>query len=456
MTKKQCITSSYRSQKGVVAVFATLAMAVLIGAGALALDVGNLILSKGKLQNLADTAALSAAKSIDLGSDHAAAISAGNQTIADNLALNGFNALTVDSSSISYDFSETLPFNPATSTATSPYVRIRIENVDIPDFLVTIFNIDMSVRASAVAGPSTKVASTCNIVPISICEGDEDPNTISGYKRDTLHVLKASSSQDSSIGAGNFMPMALQDAAGNPISGANSYKEALAGSFDACLSVVEDEPITSEPGNMVGPTDGIDTRFGLYSGSMKKDQDRYPADKITDYRGPAQVETVQKTEPDPDNPDKRIPVFNEDGSPVNIYQPTLPLDDVYSYETYNQQYIEQEFAENDYKTCIGDSACQASGYYRRIISVPILKCDKITKTGGRMDIPLKGLGCFFLTQPSSVTTHVDSNGGDGGGSWIIGQFLEKCPVNASKASNIPSEIGPYKIQLYKDPDSEDS
>ena len=50
MTIKRCITSSYRSQQGVVAVFATLAMAVLIGAGALALDVGNLVLSKGKLR----------------------------------------------------------------------------------------------------------------------------------------------------------------------------------------------------------------------------------------------------------------------------------------------------------------------------------------------------------------------------------------------------------------------
>ncbi|MGF1759199.1 Tad domain-containing protein [Photobacterium sagamiensis] len=478
MTTKQRITSSYRSQQGVVAVFATIAMAVLIGAGALALDVGNLILSKGKLQNLADSAALSAANAINMGGDHTAAITSGNQTINDNLALNGYNSLTVDSSSVSYDFSETLPFNPATSTATSTYVRVRIENVDIPDFLVSIFDIDLGVRASAVSGPSTNVIKTCNIVPLSICQGpipktipdsdgdgEPDPNpdyNISGYASDKVHVLKAASSQDSDIGAGDFMPMALTDADGNTISGAKSYQEALAGSFDACMNVVEGEPITSEPGNMVGPTRGIDTRFKDYEGNL--DTDIYPPDVDSYFNLNKLVKVTTVEEPDPEI----------EGAVVTSYQPTLTgeipddeistsiRDQIYNYDLYETKteaiYKEtfETIEQGGMESCIGNASCQLSGFYRRVLAVPVLDCGKIEKNGGRMDIPLVGVGCFFIIQPSSLTSHVDSSGGQGQDSWIVGEFIDECRVKTGNPGYMPRDDGLYRIVLFKDPDSGDS
>jgi len=263
MVIRRINASPYRAQKGVVAIFATLAMVVLIGAGALALDVGNLVLSKGKLQNLVDSAALSAAKAIASGGDQAAAILAGNEAINNNLILDGFGSMTIDGTDIHYEFSESLPFDSSTSTATSPYVRVRIEDVDVADYLVIIFNIDMSARSSAVAGPSSSLGGTCNIVPLSVCQGPdtgEDGSNISGYEQGSLHVLKASLQNDSSIGAGNFMPMALYDADGNLNKGADAYKKALAGDYDACLDF-SNETITSEPGNKVGPSLAIDPRF---------------------------------------------------------------------------------------------------------------------------------------------------------------------------------------------------
>ncbi|CAG22480.1 pilus assembly protein TadG-related protein [Photobacterium profundum] len=436
MVIRRINASPYRAQKGVVAIFATLAMVVLIGAGALALDVGNLILSKGKLQNLVDSAALSAAKAIDSGSDHAAAILAGNAAINNNLILDGFGSMTIDDTDIHYEFSESLPFDSSTSTTSSPYVRVRIEDVDVADYLVAIFNIDMSARSSAVAGPSSSIATTCNVVPLSICEGDESNTTLSGYYEGSLHVLKASSSKDSAIGSGNFMPMALKDADGNAVPGANSYGEALAGSFDACLTVVEDEIITSEPGNMVGPTRGIDTRFGVYEGTFKNDENIYPADKDTYYDKTKLVE-VQTVEVDDGN-----------GNIIEEYQTTLSLDDIYSFDDYSNN--------QDFESCLSEPECQSEGYFRRVLSVPILKCDEIDKSGGRIDIPLKGLGCFFLVQPLSETAHVDEKGGGGNSSWIVGEFIKDCRVNTGDPGMTPNEKGPYKIVLFNDPDSEDS
>ena len=343
MVAKHNIVSP-RSQRGVVVVFATLAMAVLIGAGALALDVGNLILSKSKLQNLADAAALSAAKTIDLGGDHDMAIVVGKQIITDNLSLDGFKSISLSDTNITFDFSETLPFDSSTATAGSPYVRVRIENVDIPDFLVKVFNINLSTRASAVAGPSSTLIRTCNITPLSICKGD-DSSTKTGYAPKTLHVLKASSSQDSDIGPGNFMAVALEDIDGNPITGASNFEEALAGSFNACINNEEDEPILTEPGNMVGPSEGIDTRFGLYSGNLKKDQDIYKAD-VDSYYSPDYVKV--KTEP----------YVNDNNETVERYVANKNYDDMHNYEKYQANYEKIDFG-----ACLASSSCQDKGFY---------------------------------------------------------------------------------------------
>ncbi|WP_299013384.1 pilus assembly protein TadG-related protein [uncultured Photobacterium sp.] len=445
MATRHNMASPLKTQKGIVAIFATLAMAVMIGAGALALDIGNLTLSKGKLQNLADSAALSAAKTIDLGGDHSEAIAAGNQTITDNLNLDGFDSISISDANITIEFSETLPFDTSTATATSPYVRVRLENIDIPDFLVSVFSVDLNTRASAVAGPSTSVERACNIAPLSICEGDS-ASTVSGYSSNSLHVLKASSSTDSSVGSGNFQPVALTDSEGNPLSGANSYKDALAGSFDACLNVIENEPISTEPGNMVGPSLGIDTRFGIYKGDLKKDSALYPPDIDSSYASDyVKVKTEVQVDADGNT------MIDTDGNAINKYVANKSYNDMHNYSKYTTTY-----SSIDYETCLASSSCQSQGYYRRIITVPILKCDEATKSGGRMDIPLKGLACFYLVQPMSVTEHEDDNGGGGNGSWLIGEFISECRINTGNPGLNPNEDGPYKIVLFKDPDSEDS
>ncbi len=436
MVIKRIIASPYRAQKGVVAIFATLAMVVLIGAGALALDVGNLILSKGKLQNLVDSAALSAAKAIDSGSDHAEAILAGNAAINNNLALDGFGSMTIVDTDIHYEFSESLPFDSTTSTTSSPYVRVRIEDVDVADYLVTIFNIDMSARSSAIAGPSTSLGGTCNIVPLSICQGPdtgEDGSNISGYEQGSLHVLKASLQNDSSIGAGNFMPMALYDADGNLNKGADAYKKALAGDYDACLDFSHDT-ITSEPGNKVGPSLAIDSRFV----TAKIGQKTYPQDTYPQYDEITPIQIITETD------DNGIASYQTDPSQ---YQSSLDS----PYESYFDEYMNR-YENQNYDTCL-DGSCGAN--FRRILTVPVIDCDGITKPG-RTAIPFKGFACFFLVQPLSVTNHVEKSKGQGNGSWIVGEFIKNCRNNTGDPGMTPNDKGPYKIVLFNDPDSEDS
>lgn len=434
MVAKHNMPTPQHSQKGVVIIFATLAMAVLIGAGALALDVGNLVLSKGKLQNLADSAALTAARAIDLGGDHGEAIAAGNQVITDNLSLEGFSTSTVGEANITFEFSETLPFDTSTATADSPYVRVRIENVDIPDFLVKLFKIDLNVRASAVAGPSSTVLKACNITPLSICKGN-DPSTESGYAPHTLHVLKAASSQDSAIGSGNFMPVALTDIDGDPMSGASDFKEALAGKFNACIDNEEGTPIPTEPGKMDGPSEGIDTRFGIYKGSLKGSEDIYKADVDSYFTSDlVQVETES--------------YVDDDNNVAYRYVPDKTYADVHNHTLY-----EAGYKNIDFEACLASSSCQNKGFYRRVIAVlgRSRQCCLEVLSFSLQTSKLR----HILIQPLTSTKHVDDKGG-ANGDWLVGEFISDCRLNSGNPGVTPNDKGPHIIVLFKDPDSEDS
>ncbi|PSU35994.1 Tad domain-containing protein [Photobacterium lutimaris] len=424
-------------QRGVVVVFATLAMVVLIGAGALALDIGNLILSKSKLQNLADAAALSAAKAIDLGGDQTAAITAGKATINENLGYDGYSAITLTDNNITVEFSEILPFDTSTATADSTYVRIRIENVDIPDFLVTIFSVDLSTRASAVAGPSSSLGRSCNIVPLSVCAGNStNSGNIFGFEPDKLHVLKSSTTDLSQIGPGNFMPLALTDINGSTQNGADKYGEALAGKYNSCISLGENT-VTTEPGNMVGRTTDLDTRFDGYNGNGNGNSTEFPPDIVSNIEAPANV------------------TLNNEGTQYIVDR---GIDAVFSHNDYLTAYSNLKDTDlPDYEECLESSSCQSAGFNRRVITVPIIDCDSITagNGNGRATVPLKGLGCFFLTQPVSETSLIGANG-QGQNSWIIGEFIDECRNNSGDPSLTPNQNGPYTIVLFDDPDSEDS
>ncbi|WP_413111002.1 pilus assembly protein TadG-related protein [Thaumasiovibrio sp. DFM-14] len=415
-------------QRGVVAVFATISIAVLLGAAAMALDVGNLITSKGKLQNLADTAALTAAQTIDAGGDHAAAIAAANALLADSMQLDGNNNL--DLPTPIYEFSDSLPFSNG-GGADAPYVRVRLENSDVNEFFVRIFNLDFAARASAVSGPSTTVISSCNVVPISICAGDEtDPTSGgllngTGFTKGSVHVLKASGQNDD-IGSGNFQAIALYDEDGNLMAGANDYRYALAGGYDICAFYGDGSSVTTEPGNMVGPSEAIDTRFATpTTGTLRDTGDIYPPDTIPTFNTP-------------------ITVLEQEGSDGSTnYVANIP-DNYFDYD--------------DYQT-----ACEANGNcnYRRKIVVPVIDCEATNDAGGgRLNVPLTTLACFFLSQPVSETnlasTSGNGNSGGGNSSWIVGEFIEECGVSTGHAGLTPDAEGPYRIVLFKDPDSEDS
>lgn len=404
-------------QKGAVLILVVVGMVAMLGLVGLALDGGHAMLNKTRLQNSVDAAALSGAKELDLAGDEAQARAAvilaftangaapGNQEIGQAYGDGTIN--------LQIQFSNTLnPFVPGTIPA--EYVRVRATNFEMPIWFSRIVGAtDKIVAATAVAGPSPTINVACNIAPMMVCGDPAAGPPFWGYEAGEPDVLKTSTG-GSDVGPGNFQLIRLGDN-----SGGADIRIAMAGGYDGCL--VSGEPIETEPGNTVGPVvQGLNTRFGKYTGPMQQQQSTYPPDVITQ---------------------QPTPVLTHDSDTDTIYQGTTPVsagtDLSYNHSDYNAALAA---GVDSY-----DNAPPTGHFLRREMALPIGDCSETTN--GQGQVPLLGFGCYFLLQEAQQ---------QGNESQVFGQFLRACNAGGIPGPAPGDAPGLYIIQLYKDPDSPDA
>ena len=395
-------------------VFLAVGLAALLLMAGLALDIGHATLNKTRLQNATDAAALAAAKILDqthstilatteaLTAFKANANSSGDQELADAYA-NGAGTV-----SVTVQYSATLPpFTPGSPNG--PYVRVSASGFSRPTWFSEIAGISqMTVTATAVSGPSPTVNTACDIVPLLVCGTPGAPNF--GYTINQPWVLKQSApGNPSEIGPGNFQLIQLGG------SGANIVRQNLAGGYTGCASTGND--VQTQTGNQTGPTaQGINTRFGDYTGPMGGTESQYPPDVLTTQQSPP-------------------------GLGVGSGGPPYP---VTGNITYNyQQYVADESNPGRYNN---QPMPQGPGVFnRRVLQVPVGNCTGTAN--GNSTVPVIGFACFFLLQEEKQ---------QGNSSYIIGEFEGDCTVNGTPGPAPNTGPGPYIIQLYRDPGSGDS
>jgi Flp pilus assembly protein TadG len=386
-------------------------LALLLMAG-LALDVGHATLNKARLQNATDAAALSAAKMLDSTRNTILASTAALTAFGNNASASGDQELAAayangaGSVQVTVQYSATLPPFVAGS-ATGPYVRVVATGFTRPTWLAGLAGIrQMTVTATAVAGPSPTINTACNIVPLLVCGTPGVANF--GYTIDQPWVLKQSApGSPSEIGPGNFQLIQLGG------SGANVVRQNLAGTYSACAST--GNTVQTQPGNETGPTaQGLNTRFGDYTGPLGGTESQYPPDVITTQQSPAL--SVGSSGPP-------YPVVG------NI---------TFGYEQYQAQL--QAGGPYDYAPSPGPGVVG-----RRILQVPVGDCSGTA--GGSTTVPVIGFACFFLLQAETQK---------GNASYILGEFEGNCTVNGVPGPAPTTGPGPYIIQLYHDPSSGDS
>lgn len=389
--------STLLSQRGAVLPLFVIGMLAILGMAGLALDMGHAYFDKTRLQNALDAAALSGAKVLDELEDTeeatAAALATFNLYAQDDLA----------SLSPIVEFSDTLvPFNPG---GTDPsFIRVRVENLSMTVWLAHVLPgvaATQTIRASAVAGPSPPLNSpVCDIGPLLVCADPNDTdcsdNECFGYplgaEEETVLKTNSANSNDWEVGPGNFQLIQLDCGPGG-----SCVRDNLAGQYGGCLT---GDTVTTKPGNTVGPVaQGFNTRFGIYQGGMSSAE--YPPDLVTHHAS----------------------------------------------GFWYSDYLERLENENwDYEP-ISEGGIGVPN--RRIMAVPLGNCTGTTNGQGEVDV--LGIGCFFLTQPTSHSGNTQT---------IYGQFVEDCKASGQITENPSSGLGGsaivYKIILYKDPDSIDS
>ncbi len=402
MNKQPSIATS---QRGSVIVVVAIGLVAIIGIAGLAIDMSHAYLNKSRLQNALDSAALSAARILNEGSTVATASMAGSDTFSQHLV----GEMADANPELTFEYSQTLvPFTPGAIEPQARYVRARIDNFQMEYWFVHILPAiaaNQTVTGSAVAGPSPPLGTgedgeVCDIAPLLVCgsPGDTDCSDGSCYGYDVNTedelVLKTNSSNSKNweIGPGNFQLIQLDCGPGGSCVRGN-----LAGEYSGCIR--NDETVTTEPGNTVGPTaQGFNTRFGMYQGPVSISE--YPPDVVT---------------------------FNSDGFWYDDYLDRL------------------ENGPHDY-TPISEGGLGVRK--RRILAIVFGDCS--TTVNGRGDVPVLGLGCFFMTRPTSHSGNTQT---------IYGQLIDSCEASGGFGEDPPGPgTGPvlYKIILYKDPDRIDS
>lgn len=379
-----------RKQRGVIMIFVVIAMTSLIAMAGLALDFGVAFLTKSRIQNALDAAALSGAKALKAtGSTAQASIDA--KAIFTSYYAEQLSAIGGSSPEPIVQFSNSLvPFTPG-ATANAHFIRVRMPpDFTIPTYLTRVVpsvGDTLALGGSAVAGPVrvTNDEPVCNVTPIVVYASNSDTNCTDGacFGYTIGQTVQLKGGPTASAGNFNLLDLGCSDGKGG--SGANCVRDNLAGGYGKCLPL--DEPVKTQTGVEKGPFEqGINTRFGQYTANL--DSTTFPPD-------------------------------------VNVTPGTY----------------------SSYKTAVaGGSFTHApptGAYNRRVIAV--VMSTFVGADSGNTLLPVTGIGCFFLR---------DEAVGAGPSQGIPAEFTLDCNVGGGSPTNTDLDnLGQFfKIVLYKDPD----
>lgn len=201
-------------QRGSALVVVAVAMAILLGAAALAVDVGQLFLERQRLANAADVAALSAVVLLPVRPDEAKAVA------LENLRKNGIDTAKVE---IAVDTSRN---------------EVSVKDRGTVDFTFARFlgfqqgNVGAMARARV-----SPVSGAYGVAPLGVARDD--------WQVGEQVVLKLSAN-DGTIAPGNYQALALGK------TGASMYEQNLRNGYQDWIRV--DQWIDTETGNMTSPT----------------------------------------------------------------------------------------------------------------------------------------------------------------------------------------------------------
>lgn len=219
---KKILLNFTGDQRGSAMVMVAVAMVALLGFVGLVADIGLIVLNRQQLVNIMDAAALAGAQelpdrpaqAIQVARDYAAINNFDPASLAVSISADNTSITVSGNRNVSMTFSKVLGFNTQTVSANA---RVTLEGL----------------------------TSYTGVAPITVSDRD-----MQGVSFGDLRTLKYG---NPSLGSGNFGALSL---GGN---GANVYRENMINGYSGTLRV--GDVVQTKPGNMSGPTGGIDERL---------------------------------------------------------------------------------------------------------------------------------------------------------------------------------------------------
>ncbi|MFZ5631239.1 MAG: TadE/TadG family type IV pilus assembly protein [Bacillota bacterium] len=219
---RKLLTRLMKDEKGLSFVLVSVGIMSLFGMAALVTDFGRIALARQQLVNAVDSAAMAGAHELNFNPDPSSREVTARQEALNVAAANG------------------APAGSVTVTIDGNKVTVDAErNVEL--IMSRAFGVNsrtVHTHAAAVVG---SVTSYRGIAPLCIRE--------QSFEYGQICTLKYGSPDSS----GNFGALALGG------TGASNYKQNLINGYNQTVSI--GDKLKTEPGNMHGPTDGIDQRL---------------------------------------------------------------------------------------------------------------------------------------------------------------------------------------------------
>ncbi len=259
-----------QKQQGVVAILVGMTIVVMVGMVGLAIDLGQLFVSKTELQNAADACALAGVNAMPAGLESsesaATTVAQRHKVLFQKSLVGGAN------STVSVQYSDSNVNGPYQSrfgfaaNAKPNFVRCTVNRTSISTYFIQVLNAlpgvsigEQSVSAFAVA---RKINSqlTC-AVPVAACEG-----SVTGAAKGQW--ITQFLNDDNSITGGKFGIRWVDFSP--PAGGASQVSSLLTGPGQCALPA--DGSNVYEPGVKNSVAVAYNTRFGIYKGFAKHDE----------------------------------------------------------------------------------------------------------------------------------------------------------------------------------------
>jgi Flp pilus assembly protein TadG len=264
--------SGRKRQGGIVLILYVATALIMVGMAGMALDLGTAYVTRTRLQNAVDAAALDGAQSLARGLGTVAATANALSTFN----LNATNIPNIDAHPPTILTSDSYAAPPAAfvSPGANPvFMKVSVDDFPVTTYLVNVFRStnSMPVSASAIAGPQD-LGAPCGL-PIALCGdssvADHDCTDGDCYGIPTVGGEVHLKSPASGTG---FFGLLVTGA------GVNGVNDALAGATVSCNATGATP--TTQGGFAGSNTSALNTRFGTAVGTYN-DPSLYPPDKVT-------------------------------------------------------------------------------------------------------------------------------------------------------------------------------